>query len=72
MKVFLAISCAVLTFVGCSPLIPVYAPRRDNNEYHRLATTPQDCLGCHDVSGIRKHDETKNCLRCHRLNEVYP
>jgi hypothetical protein len=37
-----------------------------------LAKTPQDCLGCHDVSGIRKHDEDKNCLRCHRLNEVYP
>ena len=71
MKSVLVTLAILITFLGCSPLIPVYAPRRDNTDFHREATNKQDCLNCHDVAKIRKHDPERDCLRCHLINEVY-
>lgn len=52
---------------GCVNRINIYSPRRSNTEAHREARTAADCLDCHDVKGIRYHDEDDDCLRCHAI-----
>lgn len=71
MKRAFGVLAVLALLLGCSPLVPVYAPRRDNTDFHREATSKEDCLGCHDVSKIRKHDPKLDCLRCHRINGMY-
>lgn len=52
---------------GCVHRINIYSPRRPNTEAHREAKTPSDCLGCHEVKGIRYHSVKDDCLRCHAI-----
>ena len=51
--------------------VSAYAPRRDDTQAHREATTSVDCIGCHSIEGLRSHQSDDNCLRCHKINKGY-
>ncbi len=67
MKQLALLLLLALMITGCVDRIPPLSPRRTNTEAHRQASSNQNCLSCHDVSGLRHHQPDDNCILCHKL-----